>query len=209
MRYPDDMLRPESASPRSEQPALHDRAIDNLRYIRETMERASAFTAVPGWGGVGMGIVALVAAAWAGSQTGSLDWLAVWIVAAAIAVTLGAWAMVRKAKRAQLSLVSGPGRNFAMSFSPPILAAALLTFSLYRLGLIRPIPGLWLLLYGTAVVAGGAFSVKAVPVMGICFILLGTIALFSPESWGNTLLAAGFGGLQIVFGLWIARRHGG
>lgn len=172
------------------------------------MERASSFTAVPGWGGVGMGLIALVAGTIAEGQPDS-RWLAVWIIAAAAAVTVGVWSVVRKARRAQLSLVSGPGRNFAMSFSPPILVAVLLTFSLHQSGVPGLIPSLWLLLYGTAVLAGGTFSVRAVPVMGLCFILLGTVALFSPQSWGNMLLVAGFGGLQLGFGLWIARRHGG
>jgi len=190
-------------------PALHDRAIDNLKFIRETMERASEFTAVPGWGGVLMGMTAIAASVVASQQpTGNL-WLWTWMVEALLALVVGGWAIDRKARRAEEPLLSGPGRKFALSYSPPILVGILLTIVLYRAGLHTTLPGVWLLLYGTAVVTGGAFSVKIVPVMGVCFMLLGATALFAPAAWGNYFMAAGFGGLHIIFGIIIARRHGG
>jgi hypothetical protein len=194
---------------REEPPALHDRAMDNLRFIRETMERASSFTAVPGWGGVLMGVSALAASLVASQQSSRNLWLATWVVEALLALVIGGWAMDRKAHRAETPVLSGPGRKFALSYSPPILVGVLLTIVLLRAGMTSLLPGVWLLLYGTGVVTGGAFSVKVVPVMGLCFILLGTIALFAPSVWGNYLMAAGFGGLHIIFGIIIARRHGG
>jgi hypothetical protein len=90
-----------------------------------------------------------------------------------------------------------------------MFVGALLTIFLFRAGFIAAIPGMWLLLYGTAVVAGGAFSVRVVPLMGFCFMVIGTVALFSPPSWADALMGAGFGGLHVGFGIWIARRHGG
>src|SRR3982751_2394712 len=182
-------------------PALHDRAMDNLRFIRETMERASEFTAVPGWGGVLMGLTALAASFVASEQPTRNLWLGPWMVEALLALILGGWAMDRKARRAEQPLLSGPGRKFALSYSPPILVGILLTIVLYRAGLVHTLPGMWLLLYGTAVVTGGAFSVKIVPVMGLCFMLLGAGALFTPAALENYLMAAGFGGLHIVFGI--------
>jgi hypothetical protein len=192
-----------------EPPALHDRAIDNLRFIRETMERASSFTAVPGWGGVLMGVSALAASFIASQQTHRNLWLTTWVVEALLALIIGGWAMDRKARRAETPLLTGPGRKFALSYSPPILVGVLLSLVFLRGGLVSALPGMWLLLYGTGVVTGGAFSVKIVPVMGICFMSLGAVALFAPAAWGNYLMAAGFGGLHIIFGLIIARRHGG
>jgi hypothetical protein len=199
-------LRPQDAG---EPPALHDRAMDNLRFIRETMERASSFTAVPGWGGVMMGVTALCASLIAALQTTRNLWLATWVVEAMLALVIGGWAMDRKARASATPLLSGPGRKFALSYSPPILVGVLLTVVLYRAGLASVLPGVWLLLYGTGVVTGGAFSVKIIPVMGLCFMLLGAIALFAPATWGDYLMAAGFGGLHIIFGIIIARRHGG
>ncbi|HTM51870.1 MAG TPA: hypothetical protein VL285_24410 [Bryobacteraceae bacterium] len=183
--------------------------MDNLRYIRETMEGASAFTAVPGWGGVAMGVTALITAALASRQTGTDQWLAVWLAEAVLSVCIAGWAVVRKARRAAVPLLSKPGRKFALSFSPPMIAGLLLTIALYKAGLTGMLPGAWLLLYGAAVTNAGAFSVKIVPAMGLCFMLCGACALFTPAAWANHWMAAGFGALHIVFGLVIARRHGG
>jgi hypothetical protein len=192
-----------------ESPAVDNYAIENLRFIRETMERSAAFTAVPGWGGVLIGATALVASRVAAGESSPRAWLAVWLAEAALAVVLGGLAVARKARAANLELFSGPSRKFALSLSPPLVAGALLTMVLYRAGLESFLPGMWLLLYGAGVVTGGAFSVRVVPVMGLCFMLVGTAALFTPAAWGNWLLGAGFGGLHVVFGFVIARRYGG
>jgi hypothetical protein len=194
---------------RDEPPALHTRAMDNLRYIRETMEGASAFTGVPGWGGVAMGLTALCTALLASRQPIGRLWLAIWIGEAIVSISIAAWAVNRKVTRAAIPLLSKPGRKFALSFSPPMLAGLLLTIALYRTGLVWMLPGAWLLLYGAAVANAGAFSVKIVPTMGLCFMLCGAAALFSPPAWANAYMAAGFGGLHILFGFVIARRHGG
>jgi hypothetical protein len=196
--------------PRTPRPlALDDHARDNLRFIRETMERAGSFTAVPGWGGVAIGITALGAAVIASRQTSSFDWFATWIIEACVAVAIAIWTTISKARTSGTSLLSGPGRRFVYSFAPPLFAGALLTLLLGRTVTIGGIAGIWLLLYGTGVVTGGAFSIRVVPLMGLCFMVLGTVALFSPAVWGNILLGVGFGGLHIVFGAIIARNYGG
>ena len=202
-------VTPLHRAPASEPPALHARAMDNLAFIRDTMEAAGSFTAVSGWGMVAVGIIATAAAMIASAQHSVLQALYVWIAAAVLAPAVMLWAIVRKARRSRMPLLSGPGRKFVLSFSPPMLVGALLTIVLYRAGLVGAIPGMWLLLYGTAVVAGGAFSVKVVPVMGICFMLAGTLAVFAPPTWNDWIMAAAFGGLHIGFGIPIARRHGG
>jgi hypothetical protein len=183
--------------------------MDNLAFIRDTMEAAGSFTAVSGWGMVAVGIIASVAAPVAAAQQSEVRSIYVWIVAAILAPVVMLWAIVRKARRAHVPLLSGPGRKFVLSFSPPVLVGALLTIVLYRAGLVGMIPGMWLLLYGTAVVTGGAFSVKVVPVMGVCFMLAGTLALFAPQSWNDWIMAVAFGGLHIGFGIPVAWRHGG
>jgi hypothetical protein len=202
-------VTPLHRAPAPEPPALHVRAMDNLAFIRDTMEAAGAFTAVSGWGMVAVGVIATVAAMIASAQATVLQSLNVWLAAAILAPTVMLWAIVRKARRAHMPLLSGPGRKFVLSFSPPMLVGALLTIVFYRAGIAAAIPGMWMLLYGTAVVAGGAFSVKIVPVMGICFMIAGTIAVFAPPSWNDWIMAASFGGLHAAFGVAIARRHGG
>lgn len=189
--------------------ALHDRAMDNLRFIRETMERAGSFTAISGWGVFAVGITALIAAFLAASASTVAGWIMIWSVEAVMAMGIAAWSVARKARAAGLPLLSGPGRKMALSLSPALVAGAVLTTVLYGEAILQPLPGMWLLLYGAGMVAAGSYSVRIVPVMGMSFMALGTVALLLPGSWGNALMALGFGGLHLFFGFLIARRHGG
>ena len=188
---------------------IDNQAMENLRFIRETMERSTSFTAVPGKGGVAMGLTALIATGIALRVTTPEMWLATWGLAALVALALGVGAMSLKARAANLPVFSGAGRKFALSLSPPLIAGAFMTVALYHQGLISPLAGMWLLLYGVGVVTAGTFSVPVVPLMGLCLMVLGAAALFSPASWANAYLAAGFGGVHVIFGLIIARRYGG
>jgi hypothetical protein len=198
-----------SPRPSAEPPTLHARAMDNLEFIRETMERAGAFTAVSGWGMVAVGVSAIGAAAFAATRASPTAWLAVWLGEALLSLAISGWAITRKARLAKIPLVSGPGRKFAMSFVPPLVVGAVLTAVLYEMALIAVLPGLWLMLYGTGVITGGAFSVRIVPVMGFFFLLAGIVAIVLPIAWSDPILALTFGGLHIAFGIPIARRHGG
>lgn len=196
--------------PRVPEPvALHDRAMDNLRFIRETMERAGSFTAVSGWGVAAIGGTALVAAALASQQDQPIGWLLVWILEALLALAIGAWTIARKARAARMPLLSGPGRKMALSLAPALIAGALITAELFATGYLRALPGVWMLLFGAGIIAAGAFSVPIVPVMGLSFMAVGSLALFAPAAWGNALMALSFGGLHILFGILIARRYGG
>jgi len=188
---------------------LPSRAADDLRFIRDTMERTASFTAVSGWGQVALGITALGAAWLAARQLAPFAWLRVWLCEAVVAVTIALLSIVWKANRRGLPLLSGPGRKVALGLLPPLVAGAFLTFLLFRTGMQSALPATWLLLYGAGITTGGAFSVAIVPVMGVCIMLVGGLAALGPASWGNWFLAAGFGVVHIVFGILIARRHGG
>jgi hypothetical protein len=183
--------------------------VDNLQFIRDTMERAGAFTAISGRGMVAMGVVAILAAAVASRQSARQAWLDTWLIAAVVGAAIGSLAIVYKARSTGTPLLTGPGRKLVLGFLPPMVVGALLTWALYRASLDSVLPAVWLLLYGTAVVCGGTFSVRVVPVMGLCFMALGTVALIAPPAWGWLELAAGFGVLHLLFGAAIARRYGG
>jgi hypothetical protein len=183
--------------------------MEDLRFIRQTMENAASFTAVPGWGGVAMGVTALAAAALSPLPTNPRAWVITWVVAALSAIALGALAIYWKARRAGTPVLTLPGRKFVLSLFPPVLAGAMLSFALYGAGLTRLLPSVWLLLYGVGVISAGTFSVRVVPMMGLCFMLAGVAAIFCPAAWGNAVMAVGFGGLHILFGTIIARRYGG
>lgn len=186
--------------------SLEDRAASDLSFIRSTMERSGRFTAVPGWGGVLMGTIALATAAL--SPALGKDWPVAWLIAAASAGSCNSWLLARKARRQGLSVLRGRGPRFLLGLCPPLIAGAVLTALLWN-GHPELLPATWLLLYGAAVVTGGAFSIAVVPVMGAVFMVLGIAAAILPTSWGIPLLAAGFGGVHLGFGLWIGVRHGG
>jgi hypothetical protein len=189
---------------------IHAHAMENIRFIRDAMSRATAFTAVPGWGGVLIGVTAILTAAFSGPPDNSLRWVLIWFADAAIAASIALAAMTMKARRIGAPLsTAAPAHRFALAYVPPLVAGMVLTPVFTTMGLMARLPGCWLLLYGTALATGGAFSVRIVPLMGLCFMALGVIAFASPASWGHLLMAAGFGGLHIGFGLVIARKYGG
>ena len=190
-------------------PRLHEHAAADLRFIRDTMARAADFTAVPGWGGMLMGVTALVAAAVSGPPREEPAWLGVWFAAALVAVALGLVAIGRKARRSGIALGGAAARRFALAFLPPLAVGAVLTFVFEREHLTGRLPGCWLLCYGAAVSSGGALSVRLVPLMGVCLMTLGAVAFVAPPAWGHFFMAAGFGVLQIGFGIVIARAYGG
>lgn len=202
-------VRPLRPDPVERDPALSERALDNLRFIRDTMERAGTFTAISGWGIASVGVVAMVAALVSRVRPTVAWMVGTWVVTAALCIALSLALTARKARRSRISMVSGPAQKLALAFSPAMIVGALLTAALLRIGANDLLPGVWLLLYGTAVVAGGAFSVRVIPVMGLCFMVLGAAALFAPPDVGQWLMVAGFGVVHVVFGIQIARRHGG
>lgn len=183
------------------------RAVDDLRFIRETMARSSAFTAVPGWETAAIGVSALLASALAMHQANPALWLGIWLVEASLAFGFGSWATVRKARTLGIPIFSGPGRKYTLGLLPPMIAAALLTMVLYRSGAYAVLVPLWLLLCGAGVITGGAFSIRSVPIMGLCLMAVGVAALLLPVGRGDLYMAIGFGAVLIGFGAFFARSH--
>lgn len=190
--------------------SIQEHAYENLKVIRDAMERAGSFTSIPGWGGFVIGLTAL-GAAWvaAGRVTEPRAWLTVWLVEAGVAAVIAAVTMALKARRVATPFMSGAARRFFVSYLAPLVAGAVLTFAMAHRDAWDVIPALWLLLYGAAFVSSGAFSIRVIPVMGVCYMALGVLAALVRLPVGNIILGAGFGLLHIVFGLIIARRYGG
>ena len=188
---------------------IHEHAMSNLRYIREAMERATAFTSIPGRGGVLVGLTAIAAAVVAHRLPAGTSWLTAWLVEAVVAAVIAGVTMARKARIANVSFSDAPARRFFVSYFAPIAAAAILTLLLVRIGAFGALPAAWLLLYGASFISSGAYSIPVVPVMGICFMILGLVACFVPFVAANALLGVGFGGLHLIFGSIIARSYGG
>jgi hypothetical protein len=194
---------------RNEPIHLSDHAIKNLQFIRETMERSTHFTAVPGYGGILMGITAIATAYISMQQVYRRDWLIAWLIEACLAFAIGLLTLWQKSKIADQSLVSVPAKKFAFGFTPPLICGVVITLGLWRYEHYEIMAPIWMLLYGASVVTGGAFSVRVVPIMGWFFIAFGALAFALPAGYSNYLMAASFGILHIVFGVIIARRYGG
>lgn len=204
------MHRPGEEPPR--EGALHDRAMDNLRFIRDTMERAGSFTSVSGRGTVAVGAIGLAASALSfvvPLQADPASWLVVWLVAALVSLVISVESMRRKARRIGQSLLAGPARTFGLAFAPGIVAGAILTGALVSRADMPLLPATWLTIYGASVTAGGSFSVPPVPAMGATFMILGAFCYAAPAAYTPYFLGAGFGVAHILFGLRIARHHGG
>jgi hypothetical protein len=211
LRRPHRPTHPPTPAANLETDLAPDPAAD-LRFIRDTMERSASFTAIPGWGQVILGATALAAAWLAQNELAAHQaaaWLKIWLAEAVLAALISILSMHWKANRRGLPLFTGPGRRVALGLFTPRAAGALLTFLLQRAGLESALAPVWLLLYGAGIITGGLYSVSIVPVMGLCFMATGALAVVAPAAWGNYFLAAGFGGLHIIFGFLIARRHGG
>jgi hypothetical protein len=189
--------------------ALGDRAADDLAFIRRSMERTGVFTAISGRGLILEGLVGLAAAILAARAPSQPAWLLCWLGAAVLAFGLGTAALHGKARRAGFSLLSGIGWRFVAALAPALGAGAALTVALIGAGMGALLPGVWLLMFGAGVLTGGLFSLPLIRIMGSTFMALGLLALATPSAWGDAWMAAGFGGLNVIFGIIIARKHGG
>jgi hypothetical protein len=164
---------------------------------------------VPGVGGVVMGVIGL-AAAWLGAMQPTEDrWLATWLGAAAVAAVAGLIFMTLKARAAGLAMMGTNTRRFALGMAAPFVAGAAITYELWVVRNFTVMAPSWLLLYGAGLLTGGMFSVRVVRIIGLCFMAVGLGAILTPPEWANIWLAIGFGGIQIAFGIYIARNHGG
>lgn len=186
-----------------------DRALADLQFIRQTMASAAAFTALSGAAFLLIGAGALATGVVAHYLADPLWQVAAWIADAAASVVVSTLFSLRKARRAGQSLGAGAFRKFLTALLPGIFAGAVLTALVVRLQAWALLPSLWLLLYGTAMVAAGLFSIPVVSLMGASFLLLGTLSALAPAVWGPHLMVLGFAGLHAGYGWVIVKRYGG
>ncbi len=188
--------------------SLHSRAEDNLRFIRASMESATEFTGVSGLGYMLAGVSALGAAWLASQQASNSGWLVVWMLELLFAATLLLTLTALKARKQGTSLLSSNGKKLLLAFFPAMAVGGVLTLNFFLRDQVATLPGIWLSLYGAAVMTAGAYSVAAIPVMGGIFLLLGSLVLLTDLS-GDLFLGVGFGLLHIGFGFFIWRHYGG
>ncbi|MBN8588053.1 MAG: hypothetical protein J0L94_06975 [Rhodothermia bacterium] len=200
---------------------------EQLKVIRETMTRSTAFTEVPGYAMMGIGFLAIVVSAileW--MDVRYITWVEAWVFTAFVAILLGAWGIRMKARTSETPPAKQTARKFWMGLAPSFVVTAVLTLMVLQISpeniptkfrtywfieseTLHMLPALWMLMYGLAITTAGAYSIKAVSQMGMCFLGLGFLAYFLPQVGVNLMMLLGFGGLHLVFGWIIAKKHGG
>lgn len=189
---------------------LHERAEADLAFVRDVMERSTRFTAVPGWGAIGMGATAVAAAIIAWQQPSHERWLAVWLGEAIVAATIGGVAMLRKARRTSLPTLAAPARRFAFGLVPPLIVGAALTVGCVQANAWALLAPVWLCCFGVAILGGAAVSSAPVlRVLGAAFVVVGVVAVATPERWSDVWMALAFGGGHLATGVVVVRQHGG
>jgi hypothetical protein len=195
-------VRPEAPA------AIHSRALGTLDYIRASIESSSSMD-VPGMAGIVMGMIGGAAAIVVSLPWCAPHWLAIWLFAAVAALLLGGALVVRQIGRRGQTRYLGPARKFLLCLCPALLGGAVLTLALWTAGAASVIPGMWLLLYGCAVLSASTVTIagitRLVCIMGALFVALGAIAFALPAGAQTAMLGLGFGGLHIVFGILIGR----
>jgi hypothetical protein len=208
------MQRPTAVFPiQSEAPAaIESRALGTLAYIRASIESSSSMD-VPGMAGIVMGIIGVLAAVVVSLPRWAPHWLAIWLAAAVVALVLGGALVARQIARRGHARYLGPVRKFLLCLCPALLAGAVLTLVLGTAGETRVIPGMWLLLYGCAVLSASTVTVAGIArlicMMGGLFVVLGLMTFALPVTAHTVMLGLGFGLLHIIFGFLIGRlTHG-
>ncbi len=190
--------------------AIDSHALGTLNYIRASIESASAF-AVPGIAGIAMGVVGVIATLAAALPGLTAYWLEIWLAAAIAGSALGVVLIARQPARGLL--YRGPARKFVLSLCPALLAGAVLTGVFWQESLTSLIPGMWLLLYGCAVLSASmmtsAAMMRLIVLMGALFVVYGLVAFMLPPHWHNYTLGLGFGVLHLLFGILIGRTEMG
>jgi hypothetical protein len=197
------------AIPSANTVAIDEHAHATLRYIRASIDGAASL-AVSGSAGIVIGLVGLCAALLSATVSARMHWLGIWLLSAPIAIVLGGTVMARQWYVQGRTLFGAPVRKFVLCLAPSVIAGALLTAVDLTDGHVHAIAGTWLLLYGSAVLAASAVTIRPLCWLGALFLFLGTIALLAPVSAQNLLLGAGFGGLHLLFGVYLMGRgsHG-
>jgi len=187
---------------------IESRALGTLAYIRRSID-SSGSMAVPGMAGIVMGVIGVIATLVASMPHGVAHWLEIWLVAAAVALVVGGATMARQAAEDGHSRYLGPVRKFLLCLCPALFAGAVLTFLLWRTHATHLIPGVWLLLYGCAVLSASTVTIartmRLISIMGVLFMLLGLLAFASPPRVHTAILGLGFGALHSIFGVLIGR----
>jgi hypothetical protein len=204
------MHRPSAVFPvQSEAPAaIESRALGTLAYIRASIESSSSMD-VPGMAGIVMGIIGVLAALVVSTPRWAAHWLGIWLAAAAIALLLGGALVARQTVQRGRASYWGPVKKFMLCLCPALFAGAVLTLVFGIGGMSNVIPGMWLLLYGCAVLSASTVTIaeiaRLICIMGGLFVALGLAAFALPATAHTAMLGLGFGVLHIVFGFLIGR----
>ena len=193
-----------------------EEARENLRVIRQTMERSTKYSTLSGISGVLVGLagIAGVVATWvlgpgAAIYHHPLRLASIWIVTLFTAIGIDLICNKRRAARVGKHIVSSLGAHIVLAALPAFFAAGILTYFFFQHHLLIYLWGVWMLCYGLAICAVGLFSVRPATYLGSAFVIAGAATLLMPAvPYHLIMMAVTFGGFHILYGVLMARRHG-
>jgi hypothetical protein len=156
---------------------------------------------IPPAAGIAVGTVGLAATVLTSVAAFRSLWLPIWLVAAVTGACLGALSLTGPSDSAiQSRHVIAVFRMYSRLL-PSLFAGAVLTAVLWHTGLTRAVPGVWLLLYGCALIQASSVASGGMALLGSLFALLALVAFCAPQSGQLPILGIGFGELHILYGV--------
>ena len=190
---------------------------EDIRAIREIMQRSTRFISLSGLSGIVAGLVALIAAflAWridpdlfrsiplpaVGTSPASLGHLvALSIATLLIAISESFVFTLRSARKNREYIWNVHFRQLLVQLAIPLLTGGVICLYLAFAGLINLVPPMMLIFYGLALIGASKYTLKDIFGLGVLEIGLGLTGLFLP-AYGLWLWATGFGLFHIVYGI--------
>lgn len=198
-----------------ERPFDRREALLRLEEIRRHMAKAGEYRHLSGAAAIGNGVLVLAACAvsrWLLGVSFShgddpVRLAAAWGPVAALGLAVDVWFTVALARGRGESAWSPAARQLVGGLLPGLLAGAILTAFLFDLRHVEALPGAWMVCYGAALMGASLFAPWEVRWAGLSFLAAGALSLLLFRARALEAMAAGFGGIHLLFGLYVLARY--
>ncbi|OGL41826.1 MAG: hypothetical protein A2161_18655, partial [Candidatus Schekmanbacteria bacterium RBG_13_48_7] len=197
-----------------------DEALQRIEEIQRIAERTTLYTLLPGLAAIIGGSLVIVGCAMSYIMIESFDFgcliqlpikdqiifLVLWMVIGIAAIAVEVILTARDAKKQGIAPFGRPGKLSAYSLTPSVFVAVIITLKLIfdadmetASQNFRYLAPIWMMCYGTGVYAAGLFSVRLPRLLGLAFIMLGSVSLVFFDRYALVLVYLSFGIFHIIF----------